>query len=247
MQAPTRPDRGSAGPDPQASTCTGCGAENASSSSFCWRCFRAFEALAAPAATVPSRREAAEPGLLGERASTRPSSLRWLTAIVVSLAAIAAVSYLSLRGSGTTSFPDSFAGLARIESAQTDLAAQVFRSSSETEGMDADMAFYGSEVDPVAALMWIRGAEAAPGGPDDAFEAFAAGFASGNNGSVATSLRVERTVDGIRYVCAPVTGALPAGLCMWEEDDVFWVLLDVRPGGVSGVEELAVAARNASA
>ena len=245
MQAPTTRDSG-AHPDPRVRSCSGCGAENASSATFCWRCFRVFDEVPTPAGALRSR-----PGATGARLPAGPGtatarSLPRLVAIVlVVLGAAAAIAYVGLREPGI-SFPSSFAALERIDGPQTDLAAEVFRSASEAGGMEADVAFYGTDGEPVAALMWIRGPDPAGGGSEEALEAFASGFASGNNGSVLTSSRIDRTVDGIDYVCAPVAGSLPAGLCLWAEDELFWVLLDVRPGtDLAGAEDLAVAARTA--
>jgi hypothetical protein len=245
MQATTRGERGPADSDPPVRPCTACGAENVRSATFCWRCLQRFETVPAPTGTGASRPGVAWPQPPPTTASANAHSVRRLVAIVLVLGVLVAVAYVGLRDP-EASFPPSFAELERVESAQTELAAEVFRSASAVEGMEADVAFYGSDAGPVAALMWIRGPDAATGTSDEALEAFAAGFASSNNGSVTTSLRVDRTVAGIEYVCAPVTGAVPAGLCMWAEDDVSWVLFDVRPGtDLSGAEDLAVAAQSA--
>lgn len=246
MQVPTRGESGPAGSDPQVRPCAGCGAANDGSATFCWRCLRAFDAALAPVGTEAWPKVAARPLAPWNTVSVGALSLPRLAVIVLgALVVLLAIGYGGFRHP-EISFPASFSGLERIGGAQTEVAAEVFRSASATGGMDADVAFYGSDADPVAALMWIRGPGTATDSPDEALEAFAAGFASSNNGSVATSLRVDRTVAGVEYVCAPVTGALPAGLCMWTEDGVSWVVLDVRPGtDLAGAESLAVAARNA--
>jgi hypothetical protein len=101
---------------------------------------------------------------------------------------------------------------------------------------------------PVAALAWIRGPEQMPGGVDEAFDTFADGFTGGYGGTVVATERLERTVDGVEYVCAPVGGAVAAGLCMWHVGDVVWVLVDVRPGTtVAETKRLAVTAHDAMA
>ena len=248
MQAPTTTEGGIGGHDPRVRSCASCGAENVLPATFCWRCFRVFETSGAPAAPWPSRPDLLPPRAVGNATRVRSRSVGQLAVVVaVTLGVVATIAYLSLRAS-EVSFPTSFGGLDRIEGTQTDLAADVFRASSEAAGMDADMAFYGSGADPVAALMWIRGAERTPGGPDEVFDAFADGFASGNNGTVVTGERDVQVVEGVTYVCAPVAGALPAAICLWEQDEVFWVLLDVRPGeGLSATRDLAVAARDAAA
>jgi len=160
---------------------------------------------------------------------------------------VAAVAFLGLRPD-PVSFPESFAGLTRATDGQSEAAAASFRTASDADGLDADMAFYAEGVAPVAALAWIREPEQAPGGVDEVFDTFADGFTGGYGGTVVASERLERTMDGVEYVCAPVGGAVAAGLCMWRAGDVVWVLVDVRPGTtVVETKSLAVTAHDATA
>jgi hypothetical protein len=136
----------------------------------------------------------------------------------------------------------------RASDARSQAASDSFRAAAESQRLDADMAFYADGGVPVAALAWIQRAEDTPGGPGDVFDTFTEGFTSGYNGSVVTSQGGERTVDGMTYVCAPVVGPVTAGICMWQDEDVFWVLMDVRPG--TSIEEtltLSAAAHAAAA
>lgn len=246
MQAPTTTDGMPAGRDPRQRTCEACGAENPPAAPFCWRCYRAFAPASVAGPPVPSHWPPAPAGAYAAPETTGPRLGLLGLVVAVTLGVVAVFAYLNLREPGV-SFPETFSGLQRVSTAQTDAAADSFRAASEADGLDADMAFYGSAAMPEAALMWIRGAEDTPGGPAEAFDAFAEGFTSGYDGTLVTSGRTDRTVDGVTYVCAPVTGSLGAGICMWEEADVFWILLDVRPGSrIADTNDLAVAARDAT-
>ena len=239
MQAPTTTDGGPSGSDPRARACAACGAENSPSASFCWRCYRPLE--------HPPTGWPAPPTAISTDSRGRTSNLGRMASIAaVAVGVIAAAAFVVLRQSGP-SFPQAISGLERVSNAQTDAAAGSFRAASEADGLDADMAFYGSGSVPEAVHMWIRGADGSVVGPSEAFDALAQGFTSGYNGTLEMSGRTDHAIQGITYVCAPITGALGAGICMWEEDDVFWVLLDVRPGSRIGeTNDLAVAARNAA-
>ena len=173
------------------------------------------------------------PGPLG-RVERRASRIGLLGAIVsVTVGTVASIAFVTLREPGV-SFPETFAGLQRASDARSGAAAESFRTASQAQGLEADMAFFAEGGAPVAALAWIRGTERTPGGTAEAFDGFAEGLTSGYNGSVVTTGRAERTVDGITYVCAPIVGPVSAGICMWADGDVFWVLLDVRPGTTVG-------------
>jgi hypothetical protein len=243
MQAPTTTDGGPDGRDPRARSCATCGAENTPSASFCWRCYRPLEH---PPAGWPAPPTATSTDPRGRTSNLgRMGSIAAVAVGVIGV--MAAAAFVILRQSGPT-FPEAISGLERVSNTQTDAASGSFRAASEADGLDADMAFYGSGSVPEAALMWIRGADGTVGGPSEAFDTLAQGFTSGYNGTLEMSGRTDQAIAGITYVCAPITGALGAGICMWEEDDVFWVLLDVRPGSRIGeTNDLAVAARDAAA
>ncbi len=251
MQAPTTSEGGLDGRDPPVRPCPGCGAENPPSSTFCWRCYRAFEIGAPVGARTPSPSSwppaPAPPGPLGH--VDRPGSRLGLlgSIIAVTLGVVASIAFLTLR-EPSTSFPESFAGLERASDPQFETAAESFRAASQAQGLEGDMAFFAEGGVPVAALAWIRGAERTPDGTGEAFDGFTEGLTSGSNGSVVTSERVQRTIDGVTYVCAPLVGPVVAGICMWQDHDVFWILMDVRPGTtVVETRSLSVTAHAAAA
>lgn len=251
MQAPTTTEGGIAGRDPQVRPCPGCGAENTPTATFCWRCYRAFEVAMQPAGRPPGPSAwppaPVPPGPFGqvERPRSRLGLLGGIVAVTVGI--VASIAFVTLREPGV-SFPETLAGMPRASDAQSEAGAQSFRTASQAEGVDGDMAFYAQAGVPVAALAWVRGAEQTPGGPAEAFDGFTEGFTSGYNGSVVTAERTERTVDEITYVCAPIVGPVVAGICMWEQDDVFWILMDVRPATtIRETRALALAAHDATA
>lgn len=257
MQAPTTTQGGLAGRDPDERPCPGCGAENPRTAIFCWQCYRRFDPAPAPAG-APARAWPPAPATAWPPAPVPPGSvphttrsgsrLGLLGAIVaVTLGVVAAIAFVTLREQ-PVSFPDSFGGMTRATDAVSEAGAESFRTQADADGLEADMAFYAQEGAPVAGLAWIRGADRIPGGATAGFDEFAEGFTSGSGGSVLPGAKVERAVDGITYVCAPVAGAVPAGLCLWQDEDVFWVLVDVRPGTtLRDAQRLAVAAQDATA
>ncbi len=238
MQTPTTTDGGPGGSDPRVQACAGCGADNTPSAPFCWRCYRPLHPAPAPwPPPVPAAAPQPSGSAIGRTAG--------VASVVVGAAVV--VWFVALRGPDL-SFPESLPNLERISTAQTDAAAESFRAASEVDGLDADMAFYGSGSIPEAALMWIRGTDGGATGPSEAFDAFARGSMGGSYGSVEPSGRTDRLIDGITYICAPVSGAVGAGICIWEDADVTWILLDVRPGVQIGeTNDLAVAAHDAVA
>jgi len=244
MQAPTTSEGGLGGRDPQVRPCPACGAENTTSATFCWRCYGAFGS-GAPQESAPTQPVTWPPAPRpAEESKRRTGTFGSIVAVAVGV--VAAVAFVMLREPGV-SFPERVAGLERASDAQSEAAAASFRAASEADGLEADMAFYAEGGIPVAALAWIRGYDGNAGGPDEAFDGFIEGFTSGYNGSVVTADRAERTVDGVAYVCAPVAAAVTAGICMWEDEDVFWVLMDVRPGvTIEQTEALAVTAHDAA-
>lgn len=250
MQAPTTNDGGIAGRDPQERTCPGCAAENPFSASFCWRCYRTFEPVGASGVAWPSPPSRWPSGPSAQPATTdatRPRRGLLAGVVSITLGVVAVIAFVSLR-EPRVSFPRSLSGLERISTPQTDAAVDSLRAATEADGLDADMAFYGAGAVPEAALMWVRGAQGAPGGSSEVFETLADGFASGYGGALVTSGHTERTTGGVTYLCAPVAGSPGAGICIWEDDDVFWILLDVRSGArIDETGDLAVAAHDAAA
>jgi hypothetical protein len=250
MQAPTT-EGGIAGHDPQMHPCPACGADNADTATFCWKCYRAFEAPAARAAGWPQEPAhwPAAPTSPGPFApAPRPKSrFGLLGAIVtVTLGVVATVAFVALR-QPAPGLPDSFGGLQRVSSAQTDAASESFRALAESDGLRADMAFYGGAGEPAAAVMWVD-AENTAGGTQEAFDMFVDGFAEGlGAGTVGTSQTTE-VVGTVTYRCATVSSSVSAGACMWTDDDIVWVVMDVRPGdGLPEAQDLAVEAHDAVA
>jgi hypothetical protein len=248
MQAPTT-EGGIAGHDPQMRSCPACGAENAGSATFCWQCYRAFEAPAARTGGWP-RQPAhwpAAPTSPGPFAPPPQPQSRFglLGAIVtVTLGVVATVAFVALR-QPAAGLPDSFGGLQRVSNAQTDAASESFRALAESDGMRADIAFYGGTGEPAAAVMWAD-AENTADVTEEAFDMFVEGFAEGLGAGTIGTRQTTEVVGGVTYRCATVSSSVTAGACMWTGGDIVWVVMDVRPGdGLPEAQDLAVAAHDA--
>jgi hypothetical protein len=270
MQAPTAPS-GPPTQDPDERACPSCGATNGRIAAFCWQCYRPFGA-AAPAAASPTapiagpRSVAYEGprypgpqgygqagGLQGAVYAPQPlttpyaqpkRSLGTMALVVVlSLAAVAGVYLLMHRGT-TVELPESFGGLTQIHNPQVESALELFRSQAEGESISADMGIYGQAGTPSVALAWV--ADAGVPNADAAFTEFAGGFNDGlATGSLDTSRRTTETIDGVQYLCAPVSGAPASNVCMWQKDGIYWVLFDLSGQSMNATQDLAVAAYGA--
>ncbi len=176
--------------------------------------------------------------------ASRPPGLGARAAMAAATIGVVAVVAATLLRLPDVELPGSFGGLTRTTDAVSEAAASSFRTASDARDLEADMGFYGSTGVPEVALAWIRGSS--PGGAASSFDGFTAGFTADSGGVVVTAERVERTLDGVLYVCAPVSGPVSAGICMWEDGDVSWILMDVRPGStIAQARSLAVAAHDA--
>ena len=49
------------------------------------------------------------------------------------------------------------------------------------------------------------------------------------------------------YFCAPVDAVPPWNVCLWEEGQVFWILVDLSGASQNGTQDLAVTAHDAIA
>jgi hypothetical protein len=137
--------------------------------------------------------------------------------------------------------PEALGGMPRIDDAQTQLVVDTFRAQVEATGIEGDMVLYGNGT-PTAALIWVRDATVPT--TDAAFDEFAGGFNEGIGGSGSIGGRSTETVAGVTYVCAPVMGVTRGAICMWQVEDVFWLLFDFSGSPVAGTN-LAVVAHDA--
>jgi hypothetical protein len=176
----------------------------------------------------------AEPSTFGKLGS------RFAAALVAGAIVAAGIWWF---GRGDVTMPESFGGLSKYSSSQTDSGVDVFRSYVKSQDIEGDMAFYATGGIPRAALIWVRD----PGTSDtqSAFDEFASGFGPSFGGSTVGRSESEE-VGGVSYLCATVSGPTPGALCMWKVDDVFWVLLDTQATDLGAARDLAVQARNAS-
>ena len=251
MQAPTTPS-GPSAQEPAERACPGCGAANGPLAAFCWQCYRQFGLAPTPAFSParfdgrPGIPQAPIPGL--RDAAIAPPSPRRLGGMVGALAIVLAIAaglfFFLHRGPGVE-LPDSFGGVSRISDPQIEAALDAFRTQASAAGVEADMAAYGQGNVPSAALIWVTGGGVPTA--DDAWSQFAEGFNSGlGTGSLDDSRKTAETIDGVTYRCAPIQGTTPGGLCLWDEDGIFWILVDLS-GANAAARDLAVAAHDAAA
>ena len=265
MQAPTAPS-GQPAQEPDERACPSCGAANGPIAAFCWQCYRPFGAAGSPGAGPGAApRGAGYPvapypqqngGLRGAIYAPSPLSTPFpaqprrslgtmAAVVVVTLAAVAGVFFFMNRGPGVV-LPQSFGGLTQVTNPQVEEALDLFRSQSDAEGIAADMGIYGSAGVPSVALAWV--ADASVPNADAAFTEFAGGFNEGlGTGALDESHRTTETIDGVQYLCAPVSGTPTSNICMWERDDIFWILFDLSGSSMNATQDLAVAAYGAAA
>jgi hypothetical protein len=244
MQAPTTPS-GAPAKEPAERACQGCGAANAPGAVFCWQCYRPFSGQAASSGAAMRSPDVAGPPAAwtgGVTAPVRSSRLGTLVAVgVVALAAIGGVLFLVGRG-GEVTLPDTLNGMDRIVDPQTELVVGTFRAQAETGGIEGDMALYGKGV-PTAALLWIRDATVPT--TDAAFDEFAAGFNEGIGSQGSLGAKQTELLGGVTFVCAPVRSVAPGTICMWQDEDLFWLVFDFSGSSFDQGQALAVAAHDA--
>jgi hypothetical protein len=251
MQAPPTTSSGAPAKEPVQRPCPGCGAANGAVAAFCWQCYRPFGLAAQPQAapiypqaglrsTLPEPSVVtAPPGPSGRRVGAP-------AAVLILLAAAAAGWFLFLRGGPGAELPEAFGGLTRVEGAQADLAREEFLAEADQQGGRGDVGLYGTAGVPSAALVWV--VDETVSNTDEAFEAFAAGANSTVAGSIDPTRRSSEVVDGVQYVCASAGTTPSATICIWVQDEVFWVLADVTgTGRIADTQALAIAAHDAVA
>lgn len=248
MQAPTTPNGAAAAREPAERSCPSCGVANGPQAAFCWQCFRPFAAGRSgaydPNAATGSR--GAVPGTqsVSPPLPQRRSASARIGAAVIALAVVAGAGLFFLNRGSAAALPASFGGMTQVEGPEVDQAVELFHEQVDAQGYQADIALYGSSGVPSAALFWaVDGSGPSMDQAFDEFtEGFSAGLASAGVSGVTTS---SETVGGVRYLCASM-GTTSTGMCMWTEDEVFWVLIELTPS-VQGPLELAVTAHDAAA
>ena len=254
MQAPTTPS-GPPAKEPDERACAGCGAANGISAAFCWQCYRPF--AAAPDAPAPAGASAgwARPGVPNAPggwtpsptsspfpAGPRSSGLGTMAVVIVTTLAVIGGAWFLLFREGAVVAPEAFGGMPSIDTPETQLVGDTFRAEVKTNGIDGDIVIYGNGT-PAAALIWIRDASVPT--TDAAFDEFAAGFNEGIGASGSLGKKLSEGVAGVTYVCAPVLGATTGTICMWQDEDVFWLIFDFSGGSFGAGQDLAVVAHDA--
>ena len=167
-------------------------------------------------------------------------------AVIVATALLVAGVTLFLNRIPAAELPQAFGGLPQASGPQIDEVLDEFHRQVEGLGIRGDMGLYGTDAFPTVALVWVE--DSSVDSTDAAWDAFAAGFNQGlPAGSLDESGRTSELVGGVTYLCAQVDAAPPSNVCLWEEGQVFWILVDLSGASQNGTQALAVTAHDAIA
>lgn len=167
-------------------------------------------------------------------------------AVIVATALLVAGVTLFLNRFPAVELPEGFGGLPQASGPEIDEVLDEFHRQVEGLGIHGDMGLYGTDAFPTVALVWVQ--DPSVDTTDAAWNAFAAGFNQGlPAGSVDETGRTSELVDGVTYVCAQVDAAPSSSVCLWEEGQVFWILVDLSGASQGGTQDLAVTAHDAIA
>lgn len=167
-------------------------------------------------------------------------------AVIVATALLVAGVTLFLNRIPAVELPEGFGGLPQARGPEIDEVLDEFHRQVEGLGIHGDMGLYGTDAFPTVALVWVE--DPSVDTTDAAWNAFAAGFNQGlPAGSVDETGRTSELVDGVTYLCAQVDAAPPSNVCLWEEGQVFWILVDLSGASQGGTQDLAVTAHDAIA
>jgi hypothetical protein len=165
-------------------------------------------------------------------------------AVIVATALLVAGVTLFLNRVPAVELPEGFGGLPQASGPEIDVVLDEFRRQVEGLGIHGDMGLYGTDAFPTVALVWVE--DPSVDSTDAAWVAFAEGFNQGMPaGSVDETERTSDLVGGVTYLCAPVDAVQPSSVCLWEEDQVFWILVDLSGASQGGTQDLAVTAHDA--
>lgn len=231
-------------------TCPDCNAGNPLTAEFCWQCFARLQVPAGPMGSQAWSRRPGFPGADMPPTSfpappqpTGGSTLRRLGVALLSAVVAAAAGWFVVDqfGGATPTLPETLAGSPRFESAEVTQALEVFHAGMESQGIEGDMAFYGTGA-PQSLLAWFH--DPSKTDPDFAFSEFSTGFGLGGGSGIGEPSK--DTLDGTEYLCAPISGVIPGGVCMWQDDEIYWFVFNFQPGlGLSSTQDLAVQAHQA--
>lgn len=237
LGAPSEP------PTSGARACAACSTMNPASATFCWKCYanlppanasgRPFSAPARAGATAPpmpapprapgvfpapAPMSAPPPWAGGTPAPPARKSRRPFAILIGVVAAI--VGYVAVGALFRTdlTMPESIAGISRQHSATAQKLEQQAHDGFGQDSVRTEGAVYGT-TDPE--YLVIAAADASRD-PDETFQGYADGFASGSHGQATVEMdaRAMTQDDGATYICAGYTGSVSGQLCLWQTHDV---------------------------
>jgi len=162
----------------------------------------------------------------------------WPLITAVAAVGVGIALILALTGGKGSGLPDTFAGADRIDSGPVADALSGFSDSFREAGMEIEFAIYGGETDPRFLIMTFSG-DAIAG--TDLSEQFRQGLAAGMGGQIDLTQAIEDSVDGVDYLCAPVTsaqfGGRTVGMCMFQDGDSIALVMSLQDDQLHGLLE----------
>ncbi|HSL15237.1 MAG TPA: zinc-ribbon domain-containing protein [Actinomycetota bacterium] len=155
------------------------------------------------------------------RAGTHP--LVWV--MIALVAAVAAFATTRMMGGGPLTFPDSVLGQPKMTGPEIDAIVDTFEDT-RIGGQTFRAAFYGSGT---PTLMIVVADSSSLSNPEESWSGFGGGFASTSGTSVQLQGQETATIDGVNYICAPVTD-MASTVCQWTDDRTTGYVLDYTVG-----------------
>jgi hypothetical protein len=243
--------------------CAACSTMNPASATFCWKCFatlptaRAFPAPAAarspsvpggpmpappqPQGSFPPPGTPAPGPWTGQTPPPAPKKSRRPLAILIGVVA-AILGYVAVGALFKTdlTMPESIAGISRDHSAAAQRIEAEAKQGFGQNGIRTEGAAYGVG----GPEYFVIAAADASSDPDETFQGYANGFATGSHGQATVDVDARATTqrDGATYICADVTGGVSGQLCLWQTDHVtgfVTALAKERPEALAFTREAA--------
>jgi hypothetical protein len=212
---------------------------NPASATFCWKCFatlppastaaRSFRPGAPSGAGLSMPAPPQAPGFpaptrspapwAGQTSPPAPGKSRRPLAILIGVVA-AILGYVAVGALFKTdlTMPESIAGISRDHSAAAQRIEAEAKQGFGQNGIRTEGAAYGVG----GPEYFVIAAADASSDPDETFQGYADGFATGSHGQATVDVDARATTqsEGTTYICADVTGGVSGQLCVWQTDHV---------------------------
>jgi hypothetical protein len=154
---------------------------------------------------------------------TRTSPLVYVAVAVV--AAIAAFGAMRMLGGDLVTFPDTVLGQSKMTGPQVDTIVATLEDT-QVAGQSFRAAFYGAGT---PALMIVVADASSLADPEESWKGFGGGFASTSGTTVEQKAKQTADIDGVNYICAPVTNQ-QSTVCQWTDERTTGYVFDYTVG-----------------